>query len=183
MSYDAETAKKPLTGERYDILILQEREQRHVMGTGAYAGRCILPSAEYCELRDMYKKLVEERDGQSAYGDGPEDMTVEQAIAVLDPETSRAALHGYQYYGGFCGKEARLKACEQACRIAAAVMRKEVSRQRLEADKHCRECICPSCERFQKDSCLEGDGLCEKCDHESHTGSCPWYTSGWGDES
>lgn len=132
MSYNAETAKKPLTGERYDIVILQEREQRHVMGTGKFAGRCIMPSAEYCELRDIYKKLVEERDGQPAYGDGPEDMTIEQAIAILDPETTRAALYENQYYGGFRGREARLKACEQACRIAAAVMRKEASRQRAE---------------------------------------------------
>lgn len=27
MSYNAETAKEPLTGEGYDILILQERER------------------------------------------------------------------------------------------------------------------------------------------------------------
>ena len=33
-------------------------------------------------------------------------MTIEEAIAILDPETRRAALFGYRYFGGFRGSEA-----------------------------------------------------------------------------
>lgn len=130
MSYDAEIAKRPLTGEAYDVLILQEREQRHMIGDGELTGFYIMPSEEYCELRDTYKKLIEEREAMPAYPIKSGDMTLEQAIAILEPKTSRAALYEYQYYGGFSGEEAKIKACEEACRIAAAVMRREVSQQR-----------------------------------------------------
>lgn len=50
-------------------------------------------------------------------------MTIEEAIAILDPETSRAALFGYRYFGGFRGSEAVLAATEEACRVAVRVMR------------------------------------------------------------
>lgn len=44
-----------------------------------------------------------------------------------------------------------------------------------EANKHCKECICPSCDLFHTDGCLEGANLCSsKCDNASHTGHCPW---------
>lgn len=41
-------------------------------------------------------------------------MTIEEAIAILDPETSRAALFGYRYFGGFRGSKAVLAATEEA---------------------------------------------------------------------
>lgn len=40
-------------------------------------------------------------------------MTIEEAIAILDPETSRAALFGYRYFGGFRGSKAVLAATEE----------------------------------------------------------------------
>lgn len=44
-----------------------------------------------------------------------------------------------------------------------------------ETNRHCRECICPGCDLFHTDSCLEGAALCDtKCDNTSHTGVCPW---------
>ena len=47
-----------------------------------------------------------------------------------------------------------------------------------EGYEHCRECICRSCDLFQKDGCLEGADHCiTKCDHKSHTRACPWHTS------
>lgn len=46
MSYNAEVAKRPLTGEAYDILILQEREQRHMIGDGELTGFYVMPSEE-----------------------------------------------------------------------------------------------------------------------------------------
>lgn len=124
MSYDRETAEKPLTGETFDILILQEREQQHLIGRKHMKGYVTMPAAEYCELRDMYKRLVQERDGNP---EEPGEMSIEQAIAILNPKTSRAALYAYQYYGGFRGGEAQIAACEEACRVAVRVMRKSLS--------------------------------------------------------
>ena len=49
-------------------------------------------------------------------------MTIEEAIAILDPETRRAALFGYRCFGGFRGSEAVLAATEEACRVAVRVM-------------------------------------------------------------
>lgn len=44
-------------------------------------------------------------------------MTREEATEILDPETNKAALVRYD------DDEARLEACNEACRIAAAVLR------------------------------------------------------------
>lgn len=57
------------------------------------------------------------------------EMTIEQAIAILDPATTRTALYEYSYFAGFRGEEARIAACEEACRVAVRVMR-----ERLAAD-------------------------------------------------
>ena len=46
----------------------------------------------------------------------------------------------------------------------------------LETDGHCREYACVSCDLFQTDGCLEGRGLCDSCDNQSHTGYCPWHS-------
>lgn len=54
------------------------------------------------------------------------EMTIEQAIQILDPVTTRAALYEYSYYGGFRGEEAKIAACEEACRIAVQVMRERI---------------------------------------------------------
>lgn len=50
-------------------------------------------------------------------------MTHEEAARILDPETSREALYEIEYYGGFRGDEAVLEAVNDACRIAADVLR------------------------------------------------------------
>lgn len=50
-------------------------------------------------------------------------MTHEEAARILDPETSLEALCEYEYYGGFRGEAARLEACNEACRVAAKVLR------------------------------------------------------------
>lgn len=44
-----------------------------------------------------------------------------------------------------------------------------------ELDKHCRECICPSCDLFQTEECLEGENGCDKCDNDCHVGHCWWH--------
>jgi hypothetical protein len=56
-------------------------------------------------------------------------MTLEQAIRILHPDTTLLALAEVEYYGGFDGNEARIKACEEACILACEVMHREVERE------------------------------------------------------
>ena len=51
-------------------------------------------------------------------------MTINQAIRILDPETTAEELATIEYYGGLQGYEKMVAACEEACRIAAGTMRK-----------------------------------------------------------
>lgn len=46
-----------------------------------------------------------------------------------------------------------------------------------EMDHHCLECICPSCEIFQTDECLEDADGCDRCDNNQHVENCWWYTN------
>jgi hypothetical protein len=65
MSYDAEMAKRPLTGGELDEIILQEREQKHWLICEPEYGNIHLhgmPGAEYCELRDKYVEMVDKLD-------------------------------------------------------------------------------------------------------------------------
>lgn len=127
MVHNTEWAEKPLTGEASDLQILKEREQRCLVGVNGRTDRMIIPTAHFCELRDMYTKLVHERDADPE----PEgEMSIEQAIAILNPETSREVLAAYEYYGSLHGKEAMTTACEEACRIAVKIMREKLSAER-----------------------------------------------------
>ena len=129
MSYSAEWAEKPLTGEVSDLLILQEREQRYLVGVNGHTDRMIISTKDFCELREMYKSLIQERNGMP---EEPGKMSIEQAVALLNPETTAQALAEYEYYGGFRGREAGVKACEEACRVAVKIMREKLSAERRE---------------------------------------------------
>ena len=50
-------------------------------------------------------------------------MTYKEAADILDPETSLAALAEIEYYGGFSGQTAVMEAVNEACRVAARVLR------------------------------------------------------------
>lgn len=52
-------------------------------------------------------------------------MTTEEAIKILDPATSRDALWAIEYYAGFRGKEAKIVAVEEACRMAVKALKGE----------------------------------------------------------
>ena len=52
------------------------------------------------------------------------EMTYEEAIRILHPDTTIAAIAEYEYYGGFHGKEAGIKAVEDACVVACEAMQK-----------------------------------------------------------
>lgn len=61
-------------------------------------------------------------------------MDKKEAARILDPETSRDALWEYE-------EEDRLEACDEACRVAAAVLRAEppkLDRNRWMGCKSCR---------------------------------------------
>ena len=52
-------------------------------------------------------------------------MTTEEAIRILDPKTTRDALWEIEYYAGFKGKEAKIAAVEEACRMAVEALKGE----------------------------------------------------------
>lgn len=52
-------------------------------------------------------------------------MTRQEAIRILDPETTAEALAEIEYYAGFRGKEALTKAVDDACILAVAALREQ----------------------------------------------------------
>ena len=50
-------------------------------------------------------------------------MTIEEAIRILDPETTGAALEEIEYYAGFSGKKARVHAVSYACELVCKALR------------------------------------------------------------
>lgn len=51
-------------------------------------------------------------------------MKIDRAIEILDPETTAEALAEVEYYGGFRGNEALVKACEDACIVAVDALKR-----------------------------------------------------------
>lgn len=54
-------------------------------------------------------------------------MTIYQAIKILDPKTRYETIAEIEYYGGFSGKEAVYLAIDDACILAADVLKKTVN--------------------------------------------------------
>ena len=84
-------------------------------------------------------------------------MTEREAIRILDPETTREALAEIEYYAGFRGKEARLQAIEEACRVAVKAMEKQDAKEAVyhdNCDNPCTSARCPRCfEIISNDYC------------------------------
>ena len=57
------------------------------------------------------------------------DMTREEAIRILDPETTGEALAEIEYYNGFSGKTAAVQAVSDACVLAVAALREQEERR------------------------------------------------------
>ena len=53
---------------------------------------------------------------------GGSDAEIKSAIRILHPNTTAEALDEIDYYGGFNGKEAQIKAIEKACLLACEIM-------------------------------------------------------------
>ena len=56
-------------------------------------------------------------------------MTVDEAIRILDPETTAEALAEIEYYNGFTGKTAAVQAVSDACVLAVAALREQEERR------------------------------------------------------
>lgn len=50
------------------------------------------------------------------------NLTISDAIQILDPKTTSDALYEIKYYGGFEGKERAIETVNQACKIACDIM-------------------------------------------------------------
>ena len=56
-------------------------------------------------------------------------MTREEAIRILDPETTGEAMAEIEYYGGFSGRAAVVQAVLGACVLAVAAIREQEERR------------------------------------------------------
>ena len=51
------------------------------------------------------------------------NLTISDAIQILDPKTTADAIREIEYYGGFAGTEIAIKTVDQACEMACSMMR------------------------------------------------------------
>ena len=56
-------------------------------------------------------------------------MTYEEAMKILHPNTTLTALAEVEYYGGFNGQEAKIKAVEEACLLACEALEKQIPKK------------------------------------------------------
>lgn len=56
-------------------------------------------------------------------------MTREEAIRILDPETTGEAISEIEYYGGFSGRNAAVQAVSDACILAVDALREQEQRR------------------------------------------------------
>ena len=56
-------------------------------------------------------------------------MTVQEAIKILNPETSADALSEIEYYGGFSGNMAQIQAIIDASLVAIGCMEKQIPKK------------------------------------------------------
>lgn len=76
-------------------------------------------------------------------------MTHEEAIKILHPDTTLMALAEVEYFGGFNGKEAKIKAVEEACVVACEALEKQIPKKpndKFNVPYDVLACgLCPSC--------------------------------------
>ena len=63
-------------------------------------------------------------------------MTAQEAIKLLHPDTTKEAIAEIKYYCGFHGKEAAIKAIEEACLLACDALEKQVPKAQSDTQKH-----------------------------------------------
>ena len=86
-------------------------------------------------------------------------MTHEEAMKILHPNTTLTALAEVEYYGGFNGQEAKIKAVEEACLLACKALEKQIPKKPYKDNENgvYEKEHCPSCHR----SLFPNDHHCE----------------------
>ena len=69
-------------------------------------------------------------------------MTHEEAMKILHPNTTLTALAEVEYYGGFNGQEAKIKAVEEACLLACEALEKQIPKKPTMGKYGHTECAC-----------------------------------------
>lgn len=89
-------------------------------------------------------------------------MTYEEAIKILHPDTTLTALAEVEYYGGFNGQEAKIKAVEEACLLACQALEKQIPKKPRET--RCA-LMCASCgHKITEKGCKKlNRSYCKKC--------------------
>lgn len=75
-------------------------------------------------------------------------MTYEKAIEILHPDTTFMALAEVEYFGGFRGKEAKIKAVEEATVLACEALARQIPMkpiERFEFSIDIEAGLCPEC--------------------------------------
>ena len=73
-------------------------------------------------------------------------MTVQDAIKILNPETSSETLLEIEYYGGFNGNMAQIQAVIDASLVAVECMEKQIPKKPiLYGDSEDGKLLCPNC--------------------------------------
>ena len=89
-------------------------------------------------------------------------MTYEEAMKILHPDTTFTALAEVEYYGGFNGQEAKIKAVEEACLLACEALEKQIPKKPRET--RCA-LMCARCgHKITEKGCKKLDrNYCKKC--------------------
>ena len=91
-------------------------------------------------------------------------MTREEAIRLLDPKTTADALADIEYYAGLSGKEACIKAIEDACVLAVEALKKQIPKKPIhicvDGIRYIDSYRCPNCQ-----GAFTGTGIARYCHH------------------
>lgn len=92
-------------------------------------------------------------------------MKYEEAIKILHPDTTFMALAEVEYFGGFRGKEAKIKTVDEACVIACEALKKQIPKKLIYEHEQSSPfgeddyAYCPCCEN----PLPNGVNYCEVC--------------------
>ena len=70
-------------------------------------------------------------------------MNRDEAIRLLDPKTTREALAEIEYYGGFSGHDACIRAIEDACMLAVEALKRQIPKEPICIED--KMWVCPVC--------------------------------------
>lgn len=97
-------------------------------------------------------------------------MTAQEAIKLLHPDTTKEAIAEIKYYCGFHGKEAAIKAIEDACLLACDALEKQVPKKAIDIQTPVVAWgLCPKCKGElnklggKPNRIFEGTNFCSDC--------------------